>query len=458
MPLRTIATDRVAAARMPGSRCLRRILVLALAAGTLLAPAGAFAAGWTRPVGLSGPAGASRLPDERVPEVAVNRRGESIAAWGAKSDSQTILVASGDARGRFGRPERVGRGYLSSVAIADDGTAFVAWAQGRAIKVAARPRNRQFAAPQTLAVSEGKSFVFAPTIDVDHRGNALVAWTARRGAAAPGDTLGERVEMVFRRRGRTFGAPTTIAAGAGSVVFDEDDRVVAAVKLSAQSGGTFPVPFVRTSVAQVVSGSPRGPFTAPVTLSASPTSDVRMAIGVKAEVGIGWESAFGPESDPYGPIQTSIGAPTGRFVAPVNAPVARADRAFGPLVAFGGAGELVTIWQENVHPSSDFAAPLYWAARRAGAPFGPRSILAGADVTQPVLASTGDGRAVMVWSFGSLRSALYRSATGFDKISAPRGRAQRFRAIRLAATGDFTVLGWRDADGRLRASVRKLPR
>ena len=456
MRLRTIATDRVAAARMPGSRCLRSILVLAVAGGTLLAPAGAYAASWTRPAALSGPAGTSRIPDERVPEVAVNRRGESIAAWGAKSDSQTILVASGDARGRFGRPERVGRGYLSSVAIADDGTAFVAWAQRRAIKVAARPRSRHFGRPRTLAVSKGKSSISAPTMDVDRRGNTLVTWTVGRGSAAPGGMLVERVELVFRRKGRTFGAPMTIAAGAGSVVFDEHDRVVAAVELST-SGGPLPGPFASTSVAQVVSGSPRGPFTAPVTLSASPTYDVRMAIGVKAEVAIAWESAFGPESNPYGPIQTSIGAPTGRFEAPVNAPVARADRAFGPLVAFGGEGELVTIWQEKVHPGSGSAAPLYWAARRAGRPFGPRTILAGADVTQPALASTGDGRAVMVWSFGSLRSALYRSATGFDKISAPRGRAQRFRAIRLAAAGDFAVLGWRDADGRLRASVRKLP-
>jgi len=390
--------------------------------------------------------------------VAVNRHGESIAEWGAKSDSQTILVASGDARGRFGRPERVGRGYAASVAIADDGTAFVAWVQGRAVKVAVRPRGRSFGASRTLAVSEGKASVFAPVVNVDRRANALVAWAARRGTAAPGDTLVERVDMAFRRKGRSFGAPMTIAAGTGRVVFDEDGRVVAAVRLYAQSGGTFPIPFASASVAQVVSGSPRGPFVGPVTLSASPAYDVRVATGVGARVGVAWESAFGPESDPYGPIQTSIGSPTASYEAPVDAPVARADRAFGPLVAFGANGELVTVWQEKVHPSSFSAAPLYWAARRPGAAFGPRAILAGADITQPALASTGDGRAVMTWSFGSLRSALYRSATGFHTISAPRGRAQRFRAIRLAAAGDFAIVGWRDVNGRLRAAVRKLPR
>ena len=183
-----------------------------------------------------------------------------------------------------------------------------------------------------------------------------------------------------------------------------------------------------------------------------------MAIGASGAIGLGWEHASGPESNPYGPIQSAIATTAGGLEAPVDAPVARTQRSFGPRVAFGATGELITIWQEKLHPNSNSAAPLYWATRRPGAPFGPRQTLTPRDVTQPALAQTGDGRALMVWSDGPLRSALYRSATGFKARAAPRGRAQHFRALKVAASGDFAIVGWRDVDGRLRASVNKLAR
>jgi hypothetical protein len=428
-----------------------------LAATALLSPAAAGAAAWTPPASLSGRAGTSRLPDERVPEVAVNRRGETIAAWIAKRDGQ-ILAAVGDSRGRFGRPQRVGRGLLTSVALADDGTAFVAWTTAKAVSVAVRRRGGHFGRAQTLRRTT-KVSVFDATVIVDRAGNALVAWTTERGTGGPGGNLVEQAQVVVRRRGGRFGAVRTIGSGGGSLAFDGRGHLVASLLARTESGGTFPIPFSSASVAQVVTGGLRGgPFSAPVTVSPSPAYDVGMAIGASGAIGLGWERAYGPEANPYGPIQTAVGTTAGGFEAPVDAPVARTKRSFGPRVAFGATGELVTIWQEKLHSNSDFAAPLYWALRRAGAPFGPRHTLTPRDITQPALARTGDGRALMVWSDGALRSALYRSASGFEGRAAPRGRAQRFRALKVAASGDFAIVGWRDVDGRLRASVGKLPR
>jgi hypothetical protein len=460
MPSTNDPTPRTAHGRGPRHRA--RLLLPALAAAALLAPAPApaSAATWTTPASLSGPAGTKRLPDDRVPEVAVNRRGESLAAWPAKrGGGRTLLAAVGDARGRFGRPQRLGSGLLTSVAMADDGTAFVVWTTVKGVHVAIRRRNGHFGRAQLIARATSKSSIFFASVAVDRAGTALVAWTAISGTGAPGGNLVEVSRLAVRPRSGRFSAPRTIGMGGAAAAFDESGHIVASVVMSTQSGGTFPIPFSRTSVAQMVAGGVRGgPFSAPVTLSASPTYGLGMAIGNAGEIGMAWEVAFGPESDPYGQIQTTIGTAAGVFEAPVNAPVARAERSFAPRVAFGAAGELVTIWQEKLHRNTDFAAPLYWAARRPGMPFGPRQTLAAADITQPALASTGDGRALMVWAAGSLRTALYRSSGGFARATPPRGRPQRFRAIRVAARGDHAIVAWRDTDGRLRASVTKLPR
>jgi hypothetical protein len=44
----------------------------------------------------------------------------------APRSTPPIFVAAADAARGFGRPQRIGRGVLSSVAIADDGTAVMA--------------------------------------------------------------------------------------------------------------------------------------------------------------------------------------------------------------------------------------------------------------------------------------------------------------------------------------------
>ncbi len=133
-------------------------------------------------------------------------------------------------------------------------------------------------------------------------------------------------------------------------------------------------------------------------------------------------------------------------------------RAFNPRLTWGSQGELVTFWQEKTR-STPFssAAPLYWAARAPGSAFGPRQTITAAEVTDPELAPTGDGRALVVWTATRFGAALYRSGHGFVVASAPPGRPARIATRSLAAAGDFAVLAWQATDRRLVASVRRLP-
>jgi hypothetical protein len=194
------------------------------------------------------------------------------------------------------------------------------------------------------------------------------------------------------------------------------------------------------------------------TISTTPTFDVHAVIGDPGHVAAAWEHANGPESDPYGAIQTSAQTAGGAFELPVDAPMVNPRRAFNPNLTWGLQSELVTVWQEKGR-STPFsrAAPMYWATRTPGGAFGPRQTVTASEVTDPQLAPTGDGRALVVWSDLRFGAALYRSGRGFVTASAPPGRPARIATRSLAAAGDFAVLAWQATDRRLLASVRRLP-
>ena len=181
----------------------------------------------------------------------------------------------------------------------------------------------------------------------------------------------------------SFGAVQTLGTGDGvSCAFNARDDAVVSWTNVVKTGGTFPVPVSRTSVAQIATRPAGGTLGAPATLSATPTVGVRAAIADQGTVAAVWERANGPESDPYGAIQTSTQAVGGAFETPVDAPVDNARRAFNPSIAYGSHGEHVALWQEKTRSTQlPSAAPLFWATRTPGAAFGPRQTLTAADAT-----------------------------------------------------------------------------
>ena len=425
-------------------------------AGAMAVPAVGRAASWTHPVVLAGPLPAVNLPD-RFPTAAVNHRGQSLVAWNADPvHGRRVVVAIGTARGRFGPAVVLSRtGIVRAAALADDGTAIVVWAErDNSIRAAVRSAGGRFGHAQRLSGTGGGIFS-VPTIAVDRASNVIVAWTR---SFRVGSRRTAKVEVVSRPAGGAFSPVATIGEGQEvHVAFNARGDAVASWTNVVETGGTFPVPYSRTSVAQVATRPVGGTFGAPATVSGSPAWGVGAALTDEGTVGVVWEQANGPESDSYGAIQTSTQALGGAYEAPVAVPSVSARRSFLPMILYGSRGELVALWQEKTH-STPFsqAAPLRWAARMPGGPFGPRRTVTAAEADYIQLAPTGDGRAVVTWTDTRLRTALYRSGVGFVAMSAPLAHPARFTSRSMAASSAFVVMAWQQSDRRLVVSIRRL--
>jgi hypothetical protein len=427
-----------------------------LAAGAMAVPTVSRAASWTHPVVLAGPLPKASFLD-RSPTVAINHRGQSLVAWNADpAHGRRVVVAIGTARGRFGAAVLLSRtGTVRAAALADDGTAIVVWEErDHSIRAAVRSAGGRFGHAQRISGTAGGTFS-VPTIAVDRASNVLVAWTRSFRVGSRGT---EKVEVVSRPAGRAFSPVATIGEGQDvRVAFNARGDAVASWMNVVQTGGTFPVPYTRTSVAQVATRPVRGTFGAPATVSGSPTWGVSSALTDEGTVGVVWEQANGPETDPYGAIQTSTQALGGAYEPPVAVPAVSARRSFHPMILYGSRGELVALWQEKTH-STPFsqAAPLRWAARMPGGSFGPRRTVTAAEAEYIQFAPTGDGRAVVAWTDTRLRAALYRSGSGFVAMSAPRAHPARSTSRSIAASGGFVVMAWQQSDWRLVVSIRQL--
>ena len=223
-----------------------------------------------------------------------------------------------------------------------------------------------------------------------------------------------------------------------------------------ESGGVFPVPFVRVTAVQFMTWPAAGALGPVVTLPATPASNVRPAMSDSGVVGVAWQHANGPESDAFGPILTSTLAPGGAPEPAVAAPTANPARSLGPEVAFGARGELVTVWQEKVRP-----APFSVAAPLTGRPARPAPRSArGERCPRPMSRArssrrTGDGRALVVWTDPRVRAALYRSGAGFLRAAAPAAIPAPLTTLAMAAAGDHAVLAWQTVGRRLLVSARR---
>jgi hypothetical protein len=410
-------------------------------------PAAGVAGVWSGPARLAG--ALPRQGADRFPIAAINRRGRSLVAWN-NLHYRDLFVAAGDSRGRFGRATRLSRtGAVRAVAIADDGTAIVLWEdRGPSVMAAVRSPGGRFGRPQRISGTPRGEF-YSPVVAFDRRGNALVAWTlAFRGRAS-------QVEVVSRPARGRFGPRSSLGTGLGvRIALNARGDAVVSWTQDVWTDGKVPVPYSRTSVAQVAVRRAGRRFGAPVTVSGTPTFATTAAISPKGTVAAAWERANGPESDPYGAIQTSAQIAGRAFETPVDAPFVSARRAFTPMLASGSREEFVTLWQEKARSTLLSPGPIYWATRRPGRPFGPRRTLTRSEATDPQLAATGDGRALVVWTAGRFGAALYRSGTGFAAITPPAGRPAP--AVRsLAAAGGFAVFAWQTTERRLVTSVRR---
>jgi hypothetical protein len=426
-------------------------VVLALAMPTTVQ-----AAPWTPPATLAGPVSKANVPD-RYPTAAVNRHGLVVVAWDADATHNLrVKAAIGTARGHFGDAVLLApKGMVRTAAIADDGTAMVVWAEHSGLMAAVRPPGGHFGRAERITGTLRGEFG-VPVVAVDRAGDFLVAWSR---FLRSGSSHAWQVQVVSRPAHGAFGKVSALGAGADvHAAFNARGDAVVSWTSIVESGGTFPVPYSRTAVAQVATRPAGGTFGPAVTLSGTPTWAASAVLTDEGTVGAVWEKANGPETDPYGPIQTSTLAVGGAPETPVDAPFAVARRSYNPMIFFGSRGELVTLWQEKTH-STPFvhAAPLHWATRMPGSAFGPRRTITATEAGIVHLAPTGDGRALVLWSDTRLHGALYRSSVGFVTAAAPPAQPAAFSMRSLAAAGDYAVYAWQQAsDRRLVVSVRRL--
>jgi hypothetical protein len=189
--------------------------------------AGRSAAGrWTQPQLLS-----TRFSSMDATTASLNARGTAVVTWGVPDG---LDVAVRPARGRFARPQLLGGDVWAGVGVGltPTGASVVTWATHCCLYAAARrPGAASFAPAQTLVQGSLDVPALEPTVAMDRRGDAIVAWMnaesgrvtvqAARGPAggvfAAPVVLGD-VGADCYKHGCCFADPAAVSASAGSAV------------------------------------------------------------------------------------------------------------------------------------------------------------------------------------------------------------------------------------------------
>jgi hypothetical protein len=335
------------------------------------------------------------------PAIAVNRRGDALAAW---SQARTgghgvrVLVASRRHGHRFGPARALGPGQAlfaatPRLAMNARGDAVLAWrATGTSLLVAYRRAGHGFGRPQRLVSppAADQLQIRDPAVAIDASGNAYVAWVS-----AP------RAERNQPLR------------GANGVRFAQRSRT-----------GRFGRP-------RIVSGP-------------DPAFEPSLAVGRDHTVVLVWRAG---DSSGGNPIRASIRPPGGVFGSPqqLSAPLFAVpgqtpeSTAHAPLVARTPGGETVAAWAETAYTRAlgDYQQ-VGVATAPAGGAFGPPAVLTatGQSSGDPALAVDDRGRIGAVWQEAGRIRAAVRPPGGIF------GPAQAISA-RVPGAGVPTIAGGR---------------
>ena len=334
--------------------------------------------------------------DASEAHVAVDRSNNAIAAWtsdadGANpSDPTFIQAALRPAGGSFGAAETIssdtGSASKPEAVFDERGNALVAWSRfdGSNTRVEASFHPRTGGFEVAQVLSPPGNDAFEPRIAVDE--SAGVVWTRTDGTNL-------RVQGAFRNKGGTFGAAQTLSDPADDAFEPDiavDERGNALAVWTRNEGFEFPrVQFsFRSRVASFV--EPAG-LSAPAVGAFGPhvaTDHRNNSLAV-------WTVDPDP-LDPSNPtwVEAAFAPPGGFFGAPERLSDPGAN-AFQPRVAFERDGDAVIAWTGT---DSDGTQRVQASFRPAGAGFLPPINLSadGGDAFDPQV-SAGRG-AVVVWS------------------------------------------------------------
>ena len=434
---------------------MRPVIAIAAAAGLLTAAPAAQAVEWSRAQVVT----RSVVPESR-PDVAVNRRGESLVAYrtpagrGHYGDALEVVRRGRD--GRLGEPQRIGRGMVTgfAVALADDGRAFAIWEReqlendlAHTVLLAEAPPGGRFGRPRIVedeCCSSPQDFSLATAA-----GRAVAVYGDRYSisvlARGPGGRFGERVrlssgipDLAMNERGEAFvswldGEEIVSVPVRDGVVGERRAVPVAGEKGYLRTGlgaaGTLVLSW--QGMPQEMFGFDRffGPLharTVPASGEPTPVVDVltaprsdregahhpelavaRDGSGVAVYHRIRW-----PGHNTYpvlGRVFAARLTPAGRRPRPPQPLSARSRVSTWPRVATDRRGRTVAVWQEVRKDSLDRPARLMAAAAGRGGPFGrPRALASPVQESPGYTLAAGGGRFVVAYQrqIGEKRFAL----------------------------------------------------
>lgn len=252
-------------------------------------------------------AGALPAADAQAFVLAGNERGDAVIAFQLGNDNmRPVEVLVRPAGGEFGGRAVVAKppAQNASVDVAANGDAVVVWEQTEPpfhsrsrVLASFRPSGGSFGPPQELS-TDGYGFRQPPTVAVDGRGGAVVAYAEAR------DPVGEKFELVVaeRRPGSEFGKGVSFGRSTHAVHVAVDDAGHAFVG--------WMVPFDQPNAGQFVRHRPPdGEWGAPQRVSelgGAAINDIAMSPGGRGLLRLGaadslatadrrpGESAFGP--------------------------------------------------------------------------------------------------------------------------------------------------------------------
>ena len=421
-------------------------LAVALAGAGASPAAAAGSSGWSTPWSVQ----ASSAPGaEPVPRVAVAADGTSIATF---AKGAWLYAVTGDARGRFGQPRRLGRwaAITSVVAAAPGGAALAAGEARDGIRIAIRTRGGRPLRTRLLAASNGNA-INDLAVAADPRGG----WFMLESRFLDRARGGEVRSFTLRPDGTPALAPRALGEG----FFGSDARPIRALAVDRRGFAT--AVYTARAGAMFSQAVHAGHFGPPRTLGS--LADPRVA-STNAGDGSALVAATrvadcgdgGCVGQPVAMRLTGAG-----FQEPLAVPeLDHPRRAFGPSVAPVPGGAVLVFSLKDAPRAFSRVAPVKAVVLRDGAAPGPLQTLTRELASEPIAAGLSRGRVLVLWGGPRrLGAALAGPDGAFTTVAAPPGPgpepAHSNPTNRAVATaGSYALVGWSRA-GRVRLSLRR---
>lgn len=425
-------------------------LIATLAAVLLASAPAAHAAGWSHPQGFD--AGTPRF-GEPVARVAVAADGTSVATF---AKGRSIYALTGDRRGRFSAPQRLGEwaSITSVVAAGRGGAALAAWEARDGIRVAVRTRAGRRLRTRLLTTSTGEA-INDLAVQNDPRGGWFMLESQ----------FSARTPHHIRVRALTLRADGSLALqpqvlGQGS--FGAEARPIRALAVGPRGEATAVFRSEQGPVA--ADGVHAGHFGPVHALGGTGFTDPRVAPPATTSEGALVAMTHTERCGDVG----CFGAPVALRVSPqgIAAPfqvpaLEHPNRAFGPSLAPLGPGAAALVFSlKDASKAFDNRAPVVAAALHDGAAPGPLQTLTNRPATEPIAAALSGDRVLVLWSGARGFGAALAGPDGrFRSTDEPPGPPpEPFHSNptnrEIATAGPYALVGWSRA-GRVRLSLRR---